>query len=231
MKSNYYTEMMKKYSDRPAREMVILTLRQAILTGRFMPGDRLMEIQLASQMGVSRTPVREAIKQLSEEGLVNMVPNRGAYVSDISEKGVMDVLEVRRTLEGLAVSRAVRRIDSEGLKRLNEAREKCAGAFSEGEYHEMAEADICFHDVILKATGNDRLVEIMNNLADRIYRYRYEFIRDPGHHQAIILEHDRVYEAISERNEDEAVAAMQDHIDHQAKGIITSIRAKEQKVR
>ena len=224
MVKNFYSEMMKKYSDRPAREMVMLTLRQAILTGRFMPGDRLMEIQLAMQMGVSRTPVREAIKNLNAEGLVEMIPNKGAYVSSISEKGVMDVLEVRRTLEGLAVSRAVRRIDGEGLKELNEARLDCVRASSAGEIHEMAEADIRFHDVILGSTGNDRLVEIMNNLADRIYRYRYEFIKDPSHHPAILLEHDKVYEAILDRNEDLAVTAMQTHIDQQAKGIIMSLR-------
>lgn len=226
MTKGFYAEMMQKYSDRPAREMVVLTLRQAILTGRFMPGDRLMEIQLAGQMGVSRTPIREAIKCLSSEGLVNMIPNRGAYVSGISEKGVMDVLEVRRTLEGLAVSRCVRRIDGEGLRRLNEARQKCIDVFSSGEYREMAQADIEFHDVILHSTGNDRLEEIMNNLADRIYRYRYEFIRDTSHHPAILLEHDKIYEAVLERNEDVAVSAMQSHIDQQAKGIIISIRAK-----
>ena len=225
MVKNFYTEMMKKYSDRPAREMVMLTLRQAILTGRFMPGDRLMEIQLATQMGVSRTPVREAIRNLSSEGLVEMVPNKGAYVSGISEKGVMDVLEVRRTLEGLAVSRAVRRIDGEGLRILNEARLECVRASSEGKIHAMADADIKFHDVILCATGNDRLVEIMNNLADRIYRYRYEFIRDPSHHPGILHEHDRVYEAILDRNEDLAVASMQAHIDQQARGIILNLRS------
>ncbi len=228
MVKNFYSEMMKKYSDRPAREMVMLTLRQAILTGRFMPGDRLMEIQLASQMGVSRTPVREAIKNLKSEGLVEMVPNKGAYVSGISEKGVMDVLEVRRTLEGLAVSRAVRRIDGEGLKALNEARLECAQASADGKIHEMADADIRFHDVILSSTGNDRLVEIMNNLADRIYRYRYEFIRDTSHHPAILHEHDKVYEAILDRNEDLAVALMQSHIDQQAKGIIMSLRSRDE---
>ncbi len=229
MTRSFYSEMMKKYSDRPVREMVMLTMRQAILTGRLMPGDRLMEIQLAGQMGVSRTPIREAIKNLAAEGLVNMIPNRGAYVSDISEKGVMDVLEVRRTLEGLAVSRAVRRIDGEGLKKLNEARLRCKEVFGAGDIHEMVQADIDFHDVILDSTGNDRLVEIMNNLAYRIHRYRYEFIRDTSHHPAILHEHDKVYEEILDRNEDMAVAAMQSHIDQQAKGIIMSIRAREMK--
>lgn len=227
MATGFYAEMMKKYSDKPAREMVSLTLRQAILTGRFMPGDRLMEIQLASQMGVSRTPVREALKLLATEGLVIMVPNRGAYVSDISEKGVMDVLEVRRTLEGLATSRAVRRMDPEGMRRLNDAREACKAAVEAEDHRALASADIAFHDVILKATGNDRLVEIMNNLADRIYRYRYEFIKDVSHHPAILLEHNKIYDAFFEHNEDEAVAAIQAHIDHQAQAIITSLRSKQ----
>ena len=86
----------------PLRDLVFTTLRQAILKGELQPGERLMEIQLAEKMGVSRTPIREAIRKLEKEGLVNMVPRKGAEVAGISEKMLKDVLEVRRTLEIMA---------------------------------------------------------------------------------------------------------------------------------
>ena len=85
----------------PLRDVVFNTLRQAILTGDLKPGERLMEIHLANKLGVSRTPIREAIRKLELEGLVIMIPRRGAEVAQITEKSMMDVLEVRRTMDAL----------------------------------------------------------------------------------------------------------------------------------
>ena len=87
----------------PLRDVVFNTLRQAILRGELKPGERLMEIQLANKLGVSRTPIREAIRKLELEGLVLMIPRKGAEVAEITEKSLKDVLEVRRALEELAV--------------------------------------------------------------------------------------------------------------------------------
>ena len=94
----------------PLREVVFNTLRQAILRGELKPGERLMEIQLADKLGVSRTPIREAIRKLELEGLVLMIPRRGAEVAEITEKSLRDVLEVRRALEELSVGLACDRI-------------------------------------------------------------------------------------------------------------------------
>ena len=87
----------------PLRDVVFKTLREAILKGNLAPGERLMEIQLANQLGVSRTPIREAIRKLELEGLVIMIPRRGAEVARITEKDLRDVLEVRASLEELAI--------------------------------------------------------------------------------------------------------------------------------
>ena len=94
----------------PLRDVVFNTLRQAILKGELAPGERLMEIQLAEKLGVSRTPIREAIRKLELEGLVLMIPRKGAEVAKISEKSLKDVLEVRRSLEELAIELACQRI-------------------------------------------------------------------------------------------------------------------------
>lgn len=99
----------------PLREVVFKTLRQSILTGELKPGERLMEIHLAEKLGVSRTPIREAIRKLELEGLVTMIPRRGAEVAKISEKNLKDVLEVRTCLDSLAVRLACQRITDEQI--------------------------------------------------------------------------------------------------------------------
>lgn len=108
----------------PLRDVVFKTLRQAILRGELKPGERLMEIQLANKLGVSRTPIREAIRKLELEGLVLMIPRKGAEVAEIKEKGLRDVLEVRRALEELSVQLACDRITAEQLEELETAAEE-----------------------------------------------------------------------------------------------------------
>ena len=93
---------------RPLREIVYEELKRQILVGEIAPGTRMMEVELAEEMGVSRTPIREAIRKLEKEGLVTIEPRRGAYASEISVKDMVDVLEVRQDLEGMA-SRSCRR--------------------------------------------------------------------------------------------------------------------------
>ena len=107
----------------PLRDVVFNTLRENILTGEMKPGERLMEIHLANRLGVSRTPIREAIRMLELEGLVTMVPRKGAEVAQISEKGLRDVLEVRQALDALAMELACERITEEEVRELRAALE------------------------------------------------------------------------------------------------------------
>ena len=115
----------------PLRDVVFKTLRQAILKGELEPGERLMEIQLAERLGVSRTPIREAIRKLELEGLVLMIPRKGAEVARISENNLRDVLEVRRTLEELAVDLACQRMTEDELEELKKTQELFAQAIRE----------------------------------------------------------------------------------------------------
>ena len=102
---------------KPLRDLVFENLREAILKGDLNPGDRLMEVQLANKLGVSRTPVREAIRKLELEGLVIMLPRKGAYVADMSLKDIIEVLEIRASLEGLAAYLASERMSDENIKK------------------------------------------------------------------------------------------------------------------
>ena len=173
----------------PLRDVVFITLRQAILKGELAPGERLMEIRLANMLGVSRTPIREAIRKLELEGLVNMIPRRGAEVAGISEKSLRDVLEVRRSLEELAMDLAVQRMNEEQMKLLEDAQAEFVEALGTNDLILIAQADENFHDMIYGGTGKDKLNLMLNKRRDPIYRCRLEYIQDIGKRQILQGEH------------------------------------------
>ena len=140
----------------PLRDVVFNTLRQAILKGELAPGERLMEIQLAERLGVSRTPIREAIRKLELEGLVLMIPRKGAEVAKISEKSLRDVLEVRRSLEELAIELACQRMTEEEVDALEQTQEEFKTAVACGDAMKIAETDETYHDVIYKGSNTTR---------------------------------------------------------------------------
>ncbi|MEY8354771.1 GntR family transcriptional regulator [Lachnospiraceae bacterium 54-53] len=211
----------------PLRDVVFNTLRQAILKGELAPGERLMEIQLAERLGVSRTPIREAIRKLELEGLVLMMPRKGAEVAKISEKSLRDVLEVRRSLEELAIELACRRMTSESVTELEKKQDDFRAAILKGNAMEIAETDEAYHDVIYKGTCNDRLVQMINNLREQMYRYRLEYIKDEDKRQILLLEHDNILNAVKQRKVEEAKEAMREHIDNQEITVSKNIKEQE----
>lgn len=211
----------------PLRDVVFNTLRQAILKGELAPGERLMEIQLAERLGVSRTPIREAIRKLELEGLVLMIPRKGAEVAKISEKSLRDVLEVRRSLEELAIELACQRMLPDAVEELEQRQEEFKNAVLNGNPMEIAETDEAYHDVIYKGTCNDRLIQMINNLREQMYRYRLEYIKDEDKRQVLLLEHDHILEAVRRRKVEEAKEAMREHIDNQEITVSKNIKEQE----
>jgi len=156
----------------PLRDVVFNKLRQEILTGKLKPGERLREIQLADKMGVSRTPIREAIRMLELEGLVRMLPRRGAEVAEITQKDLNDVIEVRTALEQLAIELACKHMTSSGIDLLKENVLEFEREMSSKDVSKLASIDVRFHDIIFEATDNKRLIQLLNNLIEQMYRYR-----------------------------------------------------------
>ena len=214
---------MEDYQFLPLRDVVFNTLRQAILRGELKPGERLMEIRLANQLGVSRTPIREAIRMLELEGLVIMIPRKGAQVAQITEKDLNDVLEVRLGLEELATRFACERIRSEALGDLYRASRKFESLLETDDLQALAKADVEFHDIIYQATDNARLVQLLNNLREQMYRYRIEYLNDVKARRSLVEEHDALWEALKERDLERAQMIMREHIERQQKNIIHSI--------
>lgn len=211
----------------PLRDVVFQTLRQAILRGKLQPGERLMEIHLAQKLGVSRTPVREAIRMLELEGLVFMVPRKGAVVAEITVSDLEDVLEVRAALEELAVRKACQNMNGEQMEKLRQAA-KCFSDCLEEDLMASAQADVDFHEIICEATNNKRLVQILNNIREQIYRYRLENLKDRSSHANLVEEHAAICQALEERCEEKASEAIRIHIEHQKHSIIESLHIKQE---
>lgn len=211
----------------PLRDVVFNTLRQAILRGELKPGERLMEIQLANKLGVSRTPIREAIRKLELEGLVIMIPRKGAEVADITEKSLRDVLEVRKALEELAVQLACDKITEEEIEDLKKAAEEFKKILKSKDITEIAEADVRFHDVIFMATDNQKLIQLLNNLREQMYRFRVEYLKNEEVYPQLIAEHEEIIEHIARKEKEKASKILCQHIDNQVETVIDIIRTKQ----
>ncbi len=203
----------------PLRDVVFNTLRQAILKGELEPGERLMEVQLANKLGVSRTPIREAIRKLELEGLVRMVPRKGAEVASITEKDMRDVLEVRTALDGLAVQLVCDKIKKSDIKELVDANKEFEKSISTKNLTLIAEADETFHDIIYKITENQRLIQMVNNLREQMYRYRLEYLKDENTHPKLVKEHEDIIEQLANKDLEAASKSVKMHVINQEKSI------------
>ncbi len=204
----------------PLRDIVFQTLRQAILEGKLQPGERLMEIHLAKQLGVSRTPVREAIRKLELDGLVNMIPRRGAVVAEIAGKDLTDVLEVRAALEELAMRKACENMTAEDHKKLREAADNFRRCVQGNDLSASAQADVNFHEVISNATGNQRLIALLSNLREQMYRYRLENLKDKETYPELMRQHEQICKALEAHDADRAISVLEEHIEGQRNSIM-----------
>jgi DNA-binding GntR family transcriptional regulator len=211
---------------KPLREIVFESLREAIINGILEPGERLMEIQLAEEMGVSRTPVREAIRKLELEGFVVMIPRKGAYVAGISMKDIADVFEIRAALESLAAGLAAERITEEELEQLERTLVRNSEVTEINNLDALVDIDTDFHDVLYKASRNERLVQIISNLREQIQRFRKASLSHPGRMKDALGEHKKMVEAISERNVELAQNLAREHIENAENSMLDVLKEK-----
>lgn len=207
--------MTEEQQAMPLRDAVFMSLRKAILTGKIKPGERLTEVKLGKILGTSRTPIREAIRLLEQENLVTIIPGSGARVSRMTVSDLQDVMEVRSALEQLSAGLACERITQEEKAELYEAYNVFVRSTQSEDSIMIADADVRFHNLILKAAKNQKLGKILDGLADNIYRYRYEFIREDGHYEDLIREHKELYEAVISGNREVAEKSARSHIARQ----------------
>ena len=198
---------------KPLREMVYEELKMQILKGSIIPGTRMMEVELAEEMGVSRTPIREAIRKLEKEGLVTIEPRRGAYASMISTEDMVEILEVRQDLEGLAAYFAADRMTKSQMEELRQVSNSYNEAVKEGNMEAMIKHDTRFHHIIVESCRNKILVQMIEQLQELVLRFRYIYYDNFKRAENMPEEHEAIVAAIAEGDADKARAAADIHIE------------------
>ena len=206
------TDMQLKVQ-KPLKDLVYLELKHKILTGEIVSQTRLMEIDLSEKMNVSRTPIREAIKRLADDGLVKVEPRRGAYVANISIKDMLDVFEVREDMEGFVAKLAAQRITDEEKDQLKAIAKEYEKAIAEADDKEkIISLDEKFHNFIVKCSGNETLSELVNYVQELSLRFRYLYYDDSSLYESTLEQHNRIMEAINSGRADEARIEADAHV-------------------
>ena len=199
----------------PLRDEVFNAMRSAILCGDMPPGTRLPEVALSEDMGVSRTPVREAIRMLEAEGLAQIQPRRGARVAMPSRKAMQDVLELRINLDEFACRLACERVTEEQLENIYQKMLDFENAIKTKNLKKITETDGDFHNAIIEAANNERLLQLTKHLREQVYRYRYETLKNENIYERLVGEHRSIYEKIKEGKAEEAGREAGKHVEWQ----------------
>lgn len=194
------------------REKIYHRLKNAILDGVYKPGESLIEMKLAKELGVSRTPVREAIRQLELEGLVSSIPNKGVIVEGVTPQDVEDIYTIRKMIEGLAARWAAEKISDTQLTDLKDILDLIEFYTEKGEIDKVSELDSRFHDVIFKASNSRPLESVLSNFHHFIQRARLASVKTSGRAFYSLEEHRKIYEALRVRDPDAAEKAMLHHV-------------------
>ena len=210
----------------PLRDMVFDVLMNAIMQGQLSPGERVLEVQLADEMGVSRTPVREAIRRLELEGFVVMVPRKGAYVAGLSIDDVESVYEIRTALETLAVRLAAQRMEAADYEQLDELAGKMQQTWQEGDVDNWVNLDARFHELLYTFSRNERLISMMSNIMEQLSRYRIISLANVEVRQNSLNEHQTLIEALKRRDSDAAADAAAHHIENTKQSLVNMLKAK-----
>jgi len=186
------------------REKILETIRDAILKGSLKPGERVSEPDLAERFGISRTPIREAFRQLESEGYLEVIPRKGAVVASLSERDVEEFYAIKILLEGFAARMAAEKLSAKDIERLETINERLKQIAKEGDVKTFFRVHNEFHEVFIKASGNEKLYEMINQLVMRFKRLRLASLSQPGRMEISVEEHCNMIEAFRNRDGDRA---------------------------
>jgi DNA-binding GntR family transcriptional regulator len=190
-------------------------IREMIRKGALKKGDRILEAPMCQAMGVSRTPLREALRILSSEGLIELIPNKGAYVAQPSLKDIGEMFYVMSILEGTCARVCVEKMDDEGLRRLDDLYRKLEEHCQTEDREKYMAVNHSFHSLVQELAGNKVLSEVINALRQKILLYRYRQIYQPNRLKESMQEHRDLQQAFRERNPEGAERFMQEHLTRQ----------------
>jgi DNA-binding GntR family transcriptional regulator len=184
------------------RERIVNVLREAIIRGTLKPGERVAESDLAERYGISRTPIREAFRQLETEGFLKVIPRRGAEVTSLTEEDVKEFYEVKSLLESYAAKVATEKLTEKDIKRLEMLNSSMERFAKSGDIKAFFKADNEFHDVFIHKCGNEKLFSIIQNLLQQFQRFRIASFVIKGRMEVSVEQHKDIIKACCDRNPD-----------------------------
>jgi len=205
------------------RDAAFERLRNAILKGHFKPGERLVESQIAEEMGISRTPIREAIRRLETEKLVVNLPRKGVVVAPLDMSQVKEIFAIRAALEGLAVKLAMENFNHEIIKEMEDILKEMQKGIKSQDLDQIVECNTRFHDCIIKTAGSSKLFEMLQNIKEQIQRFRHSSLSVEGRPQIALEEHICILNHIKEKNTTNAQKMMEQHIENAGKALSEKI--------
>ncbi len=204
----------QKKENKSLTSIIFEKIREDILNGMYNPGEKIVEAKLADELGVSRTPVREALKQLELDGLVENIPNRGVIVKGVTAQDIMDIYTIRETIEAIAAKWSVERMSQEDLDSLKEIYELMEFYTFKKDVDKIFELNTKFHELIYSATNSRFLEHVLRDFQLFIKSTRYESLKTEGRMEHTLNEHKEILDAFIERDQDKAVEKIIEHISH-----------------
>ncbi len=192
------------------REKIVYSIRDAIIKGDLKPGERVAESSLSASLGISRTPIREAIRQLESEGFLTVEPRKGATVSSFSDRNIREFYEIKSILEGHAARCAALNLSEADIERMQDLNEQMKKRLLKRDANALLRLHNEFHDVFLASCGNERLRDLVNNLVRRFQRFRY-LLSISGELEEALRQHDLIIEAFRARDPDLAAKLVRDN--------------------
>ena len=217
--------MNKKHIERhqTLREKILENIRDSILKGTLKAGERVSEPDLAERYGISRTPIREAFRQLESEGYLTVVPRKGAVVTALSERDVSEFYAIKSILEGYAASLAAENLTDKDIERLITINERLAKLAAAGDVKSFFRVHNSFHELFIKSAGNKKLLELIQQMLKKFDRLRIASLSLPGRMEISVQEHEKIIEAFKARNGEQANILVQKNAAYGGQVLIQSI--------
>jgi DNA-binding GntR family transcriptional regulator len=208
-------------------EDIAASIKDAIIRGRFQPGEKIAEGELAESMGISRTPLREAFRKLQNEGFITIIPRKGAVVATLDPREASELYEIKSYLEGLAARMAVPRMKEKEVERLEKLEAELRQATGANDVEGFYRTHTRFHEVFIRNCGNDRLIQMIANLNDHFKRYGIVSLTQPGRYDRTHQQHQGIIEAFRQGNPDLAEARVRENVLTGGKVLIERLAARE----
>ena len=210
-------EQKELSGNRSLAEEVTDILRSRILHGEYVMGEKLTESKIAEELKVSRTPIRDAFRQLEQEQLVEYIPNKGCFAKGFSREDMTDIYTVRKAVEAVAIRKVIEHADEASIRDLEQQLERMRMYTEQNSYEKLLQANEEFHSMIYRMTESRFIVQVMKTYQDYVHRARRETLKKDEDLPEIYREHEAIYKAIADRNTAEAIRVAEEHLDSSAR--------------